>query len=467
MKEVLVEQSEEGSWDLHEPDEVPQPAKPKNRVKLESLVMVKEMERGMPRSDDAERGVLSCFLQSPQELLGQASSSVPKEWFYHAGNRLLYEEMLVLNTTGVVDLVTLSQHLIDRHLLDKIGGPAILAELLNFVPTPAHYGYYCGILRDKHILRGVVQGSERIKESCYIMEESIPELSKLVVTEASQIISLFEESGPKEKSLEEGVMEWMEEYKLKTKGHKASAMPTRWKEFNRRMGGLDGGYTIVSGEYSAGKSVLLRNLLVDACVTNGRPGLLVNYETTIKQTISGMVCDIAGIRTEAVFRPDFNPPTASEEKAIAMALQKIAGSKLKILHDVYISADGIGYRARSMRDKYGDVVVGVDYLQKVPRPSHIEKGANQERELACNSDTLQKIAKDTGCPVVVACQLNKEGTARGSASVNMDGDTHFRIEGSEGVFVEKFKEGERHFHLPLFLNGTCLRFEEQEPAFPS
>ena len=50
----------------------------------------------MPRSEDAERGVLSCFLQNPNELLDECRATLPEDAFYNVGNRSLYAELLAM-----------------------------------------------------------------------------------------------------------------------------------------------------------------------------------------------------------------------------------------------------------------------------------------------------------------------------------------------------------------------------------
>jgi replicative DNA helicase len=419
----------------------------------------------MPRSDDAERGVLSAFLQNPQACIGRFHEIGCLDWFYHVGNRLLAEEMfLLLEEKGALDVVMLSQWLIDRDLIGKIGGPATLAELLNFVPTPAHFRYYAEILAEKHILRQALLKLQQAQEDLYTFEDSLKEKGDVILGHLAAVEALFREQD-KTLTLAEQLVQWQEDWNSKLKHEKTSAMPTRWPILNLRMGGLNDGYTLIGGEYSSGKSVLMRNLLVDACILkHSRPGFLANYETSVSDTISGMICDIGGIPSEMVFRPDCSPPLPAHTKSIAWAIEKISNSKLKIIHEPHLSAEGLVSKARAMRDKEGDLVVAVDYLQKIPRPAWIEKQAPHERELAANSDTIQKLSKE--CPVLMACQLNKEGETRGSTSIAMDADISLRIDGAKGIFVQKHKSGARFYHLPLYLEANKLRFIEGEPNAP-
>jgi len=408
---------------------------------------------------EVEKAILSCFLANPRDLIGRFHEIGSLDWFRHAVYRGMAEEMFeLLEQKETFDHVMLFQHLQDKGLMEKMGGPSFIAEISNFTPTPAHFPYYCEELSQKHLLRQAWQKNSEIRTALVEHHESLQEKGDVILGHLAKVEALFREQD-KTMTLAEQITQWNDDWEAKAKKEKTSAMPTRWPILNLRMGGLNDGYTLIGGEYSSGKSVLMRNLMVDACVRRDRPGLICNYETGVNSTIAGMVCDLTGIATPTVFRPDQNPPTENDRERIAWALGKIAGSKLRIIHEPHLSAEGIVSKARSLRDKEGDLVVAVDYLQKIPRASHLEKGANQERELSANSDTIQKLSKE--CPVIMACQINKDGSSRGSEAIMMDADIALKIE-EEGIWVKKYKEGERNYHLPLSLDAPHLRFVQTE-----
>lgn len=411
---------------------------------------------------ETEKAVLSCFLANPRDLIGRFHEIGSLDWFRHAVYHSMAEEMFeLLEQKETFDHVMLFQHLQDKGLMEKMGGPSFIAEINNFTPTPAHFPYYCEELSQKHLLRQAWQKNSEIRAALVEHHETLQEKGDVILGHLAQVEALFREQD-KTLSLAEQLVAWQEDWTAKLKHEKSSAMPTRWPELNLRMGGLNDGYTVIGGEYSSGKSVLMRNLLVDACVLkHSRPGMLFNYETSVQDSISGMICDIGGIPSEIVFRPDCSPPLPAHQKSIAHAIEKISNSKLKIIHEPHLSAEGLVSKAKAMRDKEGDLVVAVDYLQKIPRPTHIEKQAPHERELSANSDTIQKLSKE--CPVIMACQLNKQGETRGSTSISMDADISLRIDGDKGIWVQKHKSGARFYHLKMQLDPSKLRFVEKEP----
>ncbi|MEZ0277064.1 MAG: AAA family ATPase [Roseimicrobium sp.] len=108
-----------------------------------------QLVRTLPCDPEAERGLLSCFLNTPA-LLDDAVSTVPEMCFYHPANRTLYTVMQHLHRQSVpVEYIALCSYLRETGQLEKIGGPVVLSEILNAVLTPTHYGHYKGIVRRK------------------------------------------------------------------------------------------------------------------------------------------------------------------------------------------------------------------------------------------------------------------------------------------------------------------------------
>lgn len=426
-----------------------------------------------PRSDDAEKGVLSCFLQNPVDLLNDAQVTLPTEAFHHPVHRQLYEELLTFNNRPdhkALDLVTFSQHLIDKGLMDKIGGPAFVAELLSFVPTPAHYPYYRGILRDKLKLRRVMLAACGIITSVVTSQHDLEEVKDGVGSNLIIIQNELKEPEPK-RSWNDELNEWREDWDLMASGSKASSMPLRWECWNDDAGGLQAGYSIISGTSSSGKSTLLGNIMVDACIGKKRPGLYVSYEMPVRTVISRLVADIADVDGRHLFQPDRTQPEKHIQRKIADAVEVIRKSPLRIVHIPSLSAEGVCSLARKMFLENGDLILGVDYIQLIPRPAGIEKGATRERELARNSEFIRTFSKEIDRPVIALSQLNADLTTRESASVNNDCDSHFRVDRTKdsktgrltehGIWIFKSRNGKADLHMPIKLYGERFRFVEE------
>lgn len=166
-----------------------------------ALDAVHDFMQSLPWDSDAEQGVLSCFLQTPTALLPDAEVHLPDEAFYHPANRLLYRVMKECHASGTrpVEYIALTNYLRDTDQLDAIGGAGMLSELLNFVPTPAHYGYYKGILRDKMHLRDVIVACMETAARAHEHHENV----SLFTTEASERFARIERKATSQEDVKE------------------------------------------------------------------------------------------------------------------------------------------------------------------------------------------------------------------------------------------------------------------------
>lgn len=119
-----------------------------------------DIERTLPHSIEAEQGVLGSIIIDPRAIIPLVLGQINEDYFYVPVHRTIYTVACALFADeGMFDLVTLTQHLRDRNLLDTVGGPAFVTSLFTFVPTSANVGYYLDIVREKYILRQVIIAS--------------------------------------------------------------------------------------------------------------------------------------------------------------------------------------------------------------------------------------------------------------------------------------------------------------------
>src|ERR1700737_5100763 len=112
-----------------------------------------DIHRTPPHSVDAEQGVLGSMLISPREAIAECVEKINEEYFYVPAHQTIYSVLVDLWNAGqAIDLITFTQVLRDRNLLDTVGGAGLGTSLFTFVPTAANLGYYLEIVRDKHIL---------------------------------------------------------------------------------------------------------------------------------------------------------------------------------------------------------------------------------------------------------------------------------------------------------------------------
>src|SRR5215218_1017074 len=115
--------------------------------------LAQDIHRTLPHSIEAEQGVLGSMLISPREIIAECVEKINENYFYVPAHQTIYLVLVELWNGGQgIDLITFTQVLRDRNLLETVGGAAAVTSLFTFVPTAANVTYYLEIVRDKFIL---------------------------------------------------------------------------------------------------------------------------------------------------------------------------------------------------------------------------------------------------------------------------------------------------------------------------
>src|SRR5229473_8436251 len=150
-----------------------------------------DIHRTPPHSVEAEQGVLGSMLISPREIIAECVEKINEEYFYVPAHQTIYSVLVDLWNAGqAIDLITFTQVLRDRNLLETVGGAALVTSLFTFVPTAANVGYYLEIVRDKYILREIIVASTISVRRAY---EEQDEVNTLLDEVESRILRVGEE----------------------------------------------------------------------------------------------------------------------------------------------------------------------------------------------------------------------------------------------------------------------------------
>src|SRR5213596_440817 len=136
-----------------------------------------DIHRSPPHSVEAEQGVLGSMLLSPRQAIGECVEKINEEYFYVPAHQTIYSVLVDLwNAVQAIDLITFTQVLRDRNLLETVGGAAAVTSLFTFVPTAANVGYYLEIVRDKYILRQIISACTEGARRSYEEQDEVDNL---------------------------------------------------------------------------------------------------------------------------------------------------------------------------------------------------------------------------------------------------------------------------------------------------
>src|SRR5712691_4133567 len=121
-----------------------------------------------PHSVEAEQGVLGSILLSPSETIPECTRKITVHHFLVPAHRTIYTALVERWDAGeAIDLITFTQFLRDKNLLDGVGGAAYVTELFTFIPCAANIGYYIDILCQKYTLREIIVGGTESVRRAY------------------------------------------------------------------------------------------------------------------------------------------------------------------------------------------------------------------------------------------------------------------------------------------------------------
>jgi len=135
----------------------------------EEVIKSQAALRAPPSSKEAERGVLGSILLDSNRVMDICEEGrVVPETFYDHRNQLLYETLRAMShNSHTIDTLTLCEQLRNLKKLDSAGGVAYIQSLIDQTPTAAHSEYYINIIRQKHLLRTIIQYAREAESSCY------------------------------------------------------------------------------------------------------------------------------------------------------------------------------------------------------------------------------------------------------------------------------------------------------------
>ncbi|HJT81839.1 MAG TPA: DnaB-like helicase N-terminal domain-containing protein, partial [Chthoniobacterales bacterium] len=117
------------------------------------------------------------MLISPRDTIAEAVAKITVEYFYVPAHQTIYEALVEQwNANQAIDLITFTQFLRDRNLLETVGGASFVTSLFTFVPTAANVNYYLEIVRDKYILRQIITAATESVRRAYEEQDEVNNL---------------------------------------------------------------------------------------------------------------------------------------------------------------------------------------------------------------------------------------------------------------------------------------------------
>ncbi len=359
-----------------------------------------------PQNLDAEKSVLGAMLID-DEAIGVVLEILDASWFYDAAHQHIYTTILDLyNNHQNVDLITLSDKLKLKGLLESVGGVTYLSEIINYVPSAANVEHYAKIVRERGIQRLLIRNATQIIEESFREKENIPEL----VDRAEKLIFEVAElkQGRKASLVKDLVREAIERIDfLYQRKESVTGVPTGFYKFDEMTSGLQpSDLVIVAGRPSMGKSALASCMAEFAAIEKKMPVAIFSLEMSKEQLVQRMICSHARVDAHKV-RTGFLAP--SDWPKLTAAAGKLSNSTILIDDSPGISALELRAKARRLKMNYDIKLIVLDYLQLM-RSS--ERSESRQQEISEISRSLKALARELSVPVIAISQLSRAVESR-------------------------------------------------------
>ena len=359
-------------------------------------------DRRPPQSEDAEQSVLAAMLIDA-DAITRATELVDDTMFFREGHRRIFRAIMALvEKLSGIDVITLADELERRGELDAAGGREYLSFLADAVPTAANVEHHARIVKEKALLRRLIEVSTQIAGEAF--EARLP-AGELIDFAEQKILQVGQDRGSegfvRVKKLMYTAMDRIES--ISKEGRTVTGVASGFSDLDQMTSGFQpSDLVIVAARPSMGKTALTLNIAQHVAITEGVGVAFFSLEMSKESLVQRMLTSEARLDAQAIrtgrLRDDDWPRLARAAGILAQAPIYIDDAPGMTVLDMRAKAR----RLKADPDSKLGLIV-VDYLQLMTGPS----AENRQQEVSQISRGLKALAKELKVPVVALSQLSR------------------------------------------------------------
>ena len=364
----------------------------------------KLFEKLPPHAVEAEAAVLGSMILDWRvcgEVLQIVGSS---EDFYKPAHAAIYETLIELyDHNQSIDVVQLNQRLRDKQLLDQVGGVDYLIELAEAVPSAAAAEHYARIVRDKAVLRRLIDASGKILYDSYNSDQPASEL----LDSAERTIFEIRQQGTTEEASDLGkLLQDTFDQLEQDDGRLITGVETGFFELDEMTNGLQHGeMIIIAARPSMGKTAFVLNVAEHIAANNQQPVAVFSLEMGKQQLAQRLLCARSGVDAHKLRR---NMLSRDDFAELSQAVGALSEAPLYIDDTPGLSLLELRAKARRLAARHDISCVLIDYLQLMSAPG----AESRQQEVSNISRGIKALARELSVPVVCLSQLNRQPEGR-------------------------------------------------------
>ena len=352
--------------------------------------------------------MLGAVLVDPVALLG-VMEKLEEQDFYLDQHRIIFGACLTLQQRGsAADLVTVTNHLREEGLLERVGGPVAVSSLVDALPDVANVTHYADIVFDKAVKRRLMQAARSILETCSVDKG---EAKAAVEAAQKQVYSIAEGTlgGGLEPIAKLTERELVAIEKAQETHSALTGVDTGFYDLNDKTGGLQNtDLVILAARPAMGKTSLGLNICAHAAIRGKKKVAVFSLEMSAEQLVRRLLASEARVDQQRLTRGYLS---RNDWPKLTAAAETIKQADLWIDDTPGITVMELSAKARRLKQEHGLDLVMVDYLQLMSGGRSV---SSRTEEVSSISRGLKGIAKELGVPLLVLSQLSRRPEQRGS-----------------------------------------------------
>ncbi len=358
-----------------------------------------------PHSEEAEQSVLGGLLING-DAFDKVADIIKESDFYRYDHRLIFRLISELIENQIpVDLLTLKDRIANQELLADIGGFVYLTKLAGDTASVANIKAYAEIIREKSILRKLIEVGNNIAESGYQTEGRS---SKEIVDHAeTSVLGIADESLNSQNgfvNITSCLKEAIDRISILYSSDKSiTGLSTGFEQLDNLTSGLQkSDLIIIAGRPSMGKTSFAMNIASTVAVEADAPVAIFSLEMPGEQIAMRMLSSMGRVELAKIRSGDLKDadwPRITSTMSIISQKKNIYIDESSTLNSTDIRA-----RCRRLHREHGLSLVVIDYLQLLQGTGN---GENRTNEISEISRSLKGLARELNVPVIALSQLNR------------------------------------------------------------
>ena len=364
------------------------------------------IKREIPNNIEAEEAVLGSILINQETIYG-VSELLDIEDFYRKSHRTIFKVMLDLNTTKkAIDIITLTDYLTHISKLEEVGGIAFITSLANKVPSTANLKHYINIVKEKSMLRNIINIAEHMESMSYDNEQL--DTPEVILDKTEQMISRLTKKMivTKVDNIQGQTLKaYMDIENIINHKDELLGLETGLYDLDNFLQGLkNSDFMILAARPSMGKTAFALNIASHLSIKKDTPVVFFSLEMSSNQLIHRIFSSRGLIPLFDL--KSGNLDDAHTQKLIKVS-NKLSQTKL-IINDEISNLMSLRSIARKLKRENDIKLIIIDYLQLLEGT----RRENRNLEISEISRSLKILAKELDIPIIALSQLSRSVESR-------------------------------------------------------